>query len=201
VNVADYTTAQTAVNVDLSTGSATGDGVDRLIGIQVVAGTEFDDTLVGDEEDNAFRGYQGDDTIRGGGGDDVAVFTTSREGVTVDLEIGSATGEGFDSLAEIEDIWGSFASDRLTGNGAPNSIFGLRGADRIAGAAEDDSLNGGPGSDALDGGDGTDECLAGEANTLCENAAQPPTSARALSPFLLRPDALYRSAFRTQRLQ
>ena len=183
VNVVDYTTAQTAVNVDLRSGTATGDGADRLVDIQIVSGSEFDDILTGNDEDNGFRGYQGNDTIQGAGGNDVVVFTTSREGVTVDLTIGSASGEGFDSLTDIENIWGSYGADQLTGSGAANSIFGLRGADRVAGEAGDDSLHGGPGSDALDGGDGTDSCRAGEANTTCENdRLGPPTAGRRVGP-------------------
>ncbi len=176
VNIADFTSSETAMRVDLRNGTAVGEGADRLVGIQGVAGSEFDDTLTGDDEANAFRPYQGSDTITGGGGDDVVVFTTSRVGVIVDLEIGSATGEGTDSLIGIEDIWGSYADDRLTGSAVANSIFGLRGVDRIAGADGDDMLHGGPGDDALDGGPGTDSCQAGEANTLCENDAPPPST-------------------------
>lgn len=174
INIADYTSAQQAMTVDLTDGTAVGDGADRLIEIQGVAGSEFDDTLTGNEDDNAFRGYQGSDIISGNAGEDVVVFTTAREGVTVDLELGSATGEGSDSLVGIEGIWGSYASDRLAGSAAANWIFGLRGADRITGSDGDDLLHGGPGDDALDGGPGTDRCRAGEANTLCENDEPPP---------------------------
>ena len=47
------------MNADLSTGEATGDGTDKLIGIGVLVGSDFDDTLIGDEKSNVFVGTRG----------------------------------------------------------------------------------------------------------------------------------------------
>jgi Ca2+-binding RTX toxin-like protein len=61
-----------AVKVDLAKGTAT-DGfgkIDKLISIEAVRGTAFNDTLTGSAVSNSIRGEAGNDTIAGGLGND-----------------------------------------------------------------------------------------------------------------------------------
>ena len=68
----DYTFASGPVNVNLSTGLATGaEGNDTLTGIEHINGSNgFDDVLIGNAAANHINGLSGNDTIRGGGGND-----------------------------------------------------------------------------------------------------------------------------------
>jgi Ca2+-binding RTX toxin-like protein len=54
----------------LSSGSATGEGTDTLTGIENLAGSRFDDALIGDAGPNKFTGGNGNDALSGGDGDD-----------------------------------------------------------------------------------------------------------------------------------
>jgi hypothetical protein len=67
--------AASGVSVTLSGGGATGAGApgenDTLNGIEDVAGTAKNDTLVGDAGPNVLQGFDGDDSITGGPGSDI----------------------------------------------------------------------------------------------------------------------------------
>lgn len=58
------------MRVDLRSHSATGDGTDRLWGINVVVGSAFDDVLIGAAGNDILRGCGGADTLVGHGGAD-----------------------------------------------------------------------------------------------------------------------------------
>ncbi|MBS1886475.1 MAG: hypothetical protein JSU06_04725 [Actinobacteria bacterium] len=60
------------VHVDLAAGTAEGDGVDALVGIEDVVGSAFADTIVGDAGPNTLFGGGGIDELIGGGGEDHA---------------------------------------------------------------------------------------------------------------------------------
>lgn len=60
-----------AVSVDLTAGTAQGQGSDKLHGIEGALGSDRDDTLVGDPMANRLWGLGGNDTLKGEGGDDV----------------------------------------------------------------------------------------------------------------------------------
>ncbi len=45
-------------------------GVDAFFSIEVVRGTELNDTVIGDASDNSFRGLKGNDSFDGGDGTD-----------------------------------------------------------------------------------------------------------------------------------
>ena len=62
---------------------------------------------------------------------------------------------------EIENVIGSGHDDVLTGNRAPNSLWGLGGNDELDGGRSIDMLFGGAGDDDLDGGDGNDTLEGG----------------------------------------
>jgi Ca2+-binding RTX toxin-like protein len=164
-----YPNAAGPVTVDLSAGSATGEGTDTLSGLEGILGTRFDDVLTGSDANNTFQTEGGNDTIDGGGGLDFASFARSPGPVTVDLAAGTATGEGTDTLTGIENVFGSGNfGDTLTGDTQDNALFGSGGDDSVSGGDGNDDLDGGNGTDALDGGIGTDTCLNGETIVNCE---------------------------------
>jgi Ca2+-binding RTX toxin-like protein len=168
-DLASFYFSRAAVTVDLAAGTATGEGTDTLTGIESVEGSEFDDVLTGDNGANWFYPGPGNDTVDGGGGAfDGVSFYWSSAAVTVDLVVGTATGDGTDTLTGIEAVHGSQQADMISGDANPNALLGGSGNDSIFGADGDDYLDGGDGTDTLDGGNGTDTCRNGESNTNCE---------------------------------
>ncbi|MEJ8838671.1 choice-of-anchor U domain-containing protein [Ramlibacter sp. AN1133] len=158
-NFADYRFGAGAVNVNLSTNSATGaDGNDQLFGFMGVFSGAFNDTLVGDAQDNFLDAGQGDDFVDGGAGlRDIASYQNATGSVNVNLATNSAIGaDGNDTLANIEDVRGSESSDTLTGSDGDNRLQGRGGNDVIDGGAGNDSIHGGLGNDQLTGGTGND---------------------------------------------
>lgn len=65
--------APKSVTVDLSAGTASGEGSDTLVGIEGVTGSAGGDVLIGDNRANSFFGLKGDDGLGGFGGDDLLV--------------------------------------------------------------------------------------------------------------------------------
>ena len=80
-----------------------------------------------------------DDTLVGGSGLNIASFEGSAVGVTVDLQFGTAAGEGTDTLTGIQGIIGSPFNDDLTGDIGSNAFEGLGGNDTIDGSAGRDA--------------------------------------------------------------
>lgn len=149
---------------------------DSLRNVEDIDGSNFADTLTGNELDNRLSGLEGNDTLDGGAGDDTIRgdagadtldggtgndwldYSTSAQGVTVNLAINSAEGgdaQG-DVISNLENLTGSAADDRLTGSDDDNRIEGGLGADLIDGGAGNDTIAGGGGADTLDGGIGLD---------------------------------------------
>ena len=130
-----------AVTVDLSAGTATGQGSDTLSNIENVLGSANADNITGSAGNNSLDGGAGNDTLNGGTGDytleggvntDTASFAGGAA-VTVDLAAGTATGQGSDTLSNIEHVLGSGNGDNITGSGGgqqPGRRRGRRHADR-----------------------------------------------------------------------
>lgn len=140
-----------------------GAGADRLTGnaeANSLAGAAGNDVLEGGGGDDTLLGQQGDDTLAGGDGTDMVHFSDASydpgAGVIVDLEAGTATGDGTDSLSGIENAAGTAQDDTLSGSAVANYLLGLAGDDLLNGSAGDDVLVGGSGKDTLRGGDGND---------------------------------------------
>ena len=107
-------------------------------------------------------GEAGNDTIDGGEGIDLVSYARAIGPVVANLTTGTATGEGTDTLINIEDIFGSSGNDSLTGNASANYLDGLAGDDFLSGLDGNDFLFGDDGKDILNGGAGND-FLGGEA--------------------------------------
>jgi Ca2+-binding RTX toxin-like protein len=72
-DLVSYANAASSVTVSLATAGAQntgGDGVDNLVSIEGLLGSDHDDQLTGDDNDNVLAGGAGADTLDGGGGND-----------------------------------------------------------------------------------------------------------------------------------
>ncbi|WP_421702454.1 calcium-binding protein [Aliiroseovarius sp.] len=138
-----------------------GDGNDTLTGgwgdgKDFLSGGAGNDTLDGGGGNDWMLGGAGDNVYIGGAGNDTACYTDNLEGgVVVNLETGhasgGATGDTYDS---IENLWGSWWADTLTGDAGKNVLSGGWGDDTLNGRAGHDILYGGGGDDVMIGGDG-----------------------------------------------
>jgi Ca2+-binding RTX toxin-like protein len=86
--------------------------------------------------------------------------------ITLDLDpsegiIGTATGDGTDTIVNTENVLGSPGSDTLSGDNADNVIAGLAGDDKIAGDAGFDCELGNDGNDTFDENEGTSAAQGG----------------------------------------
>jgi Ca2+-binding RTX toxin-like protein len=164
-----YETVSVAVNIELSTGIASGAGRDTLISIENAIGGSGADVITGNAAANVLDGRAGDDTIYGGAGDDTLIggggadklyggdgvdtvsYATEVAGITLDLN--NLGGVVLDS---IESILGSGFNDQFTGDANENRFDGGAGDDTLAGGEGSDTLIGGLGNDSLTGGIGID---------------------------------------------
>ena len=182
--------AGTVTRIQRSTTGATCDGRPAtIVGSGSIQGTSGPDVIVGSAGDDTIAGRGGADVICAGSGNDIVLpgagsdivdgqagidtvsYEHAPQGVVVKLGEHSATGQGTDTLASLENVVGSAFADRLRGDGGANRLEGLGGHDRLFGAGGADRLEGGSGNDALDGGAGTDTCLqqgGTGATTSCE---------------------------------
>src|SRR5262249_11890268 len=67
--------------------------------------------------------------------------------VIVDLQAGTASGAGNDTLISIENVDGGSGNDTIRGDAGANRLVGGDGNDRLVGRGGDDVLDGGVGSD------------------------------------------------------
>ena len=179
-DIVNYRSAVAGVTVFLTTAQAQdtgGGGIDRLVGVEGVAGTGFadrltgnsaanilwglggDDTLVGRDGDDVLLGGEGNDIINGGAGVDTVRFSYAQNNVTVDLRTSAVqnTGEGWDRLIGIENAAGSNYRDTLIGTDGDNVLDGGVANDTLLGGGGNDRLNGGRHDDLLTGGAGADD--------------------------------------------
>jgi Ca2+-binding RTX toxin-like protein len=191
-----YKDSPVGVTVFLSPGlgfGGTAEG-DVLVNIENLAGSEFDDVLIGDDYRNELYGRAGQDTLKGGGGYDrlagdagndsgdymhggsgfdTASYESSSSGVVVSLITDSAAygdAQG-DTLDSIENLTGSRYTDNLIGDDGSNVLNGLGGDDTLKGYGGADSLAGDIGNDILFGQDGSDT-LRGDAGADTTNGGR-----------------------------
>ena len=122
--------ANGGVFVDLSSGMAfdvTNGDWDKLISIENVTGSAFDDTLAGDDGANVLDGGAGVDLMFGFGGNDT-LFGGAGDDTTLD---------------------GGAGDDMLFGGDGIDNLDGGDGDDVLSGDAGDDVLSGGAGADVF----------------------------------------------------
>jgi Ca2+-binding RTX toxin-like protein len=133
-------------------------------------GTTANDTIVGTPGNDVLCGYDGDDVLKGMGGNDLLIggpgvdaasFADATTAVTANLTTGTATGQGTDTLQDIENLIGSPHNDKLDGNAGTNTLNGGLGIDGLWGQAGNDTLLGADGNDTLGGGQGDDKANGG----------------------------------------
>ncbi|TRZ56060.1 MAG: hypothetical protein D4S02_16520, partial [Rhodocyclaceae bacterium] len=178
---ASYRSATAGVVVDLVAGTATDGittggvvGVDTLINIEGVLGSDFDDTMTGGAGNEVFQGRKGADVIDGGDGVDEVRYSSEFDadgdhyGVVVNLGSGTETvqlgggavvdvlagtaldaGGSTDTLSNIENVRGSIYSDVIFGSVGDNVLRGDEGNDVLAGNGGNDTIDGGRGIDTV----------------------------------------------------
>jgi Ca2+-binding RTX toxin-like protein len=155
-------------------------GSDKLFGgagRDTIYGMDGHDTMDGGTGNDRLFGGNGNDGMAGGAGDDYldgelgydAVDyrgVTGTLGVTVDLRITKAQNtkaDGYDTIINVEQVWGSNLNDTITGSNGDNDLYGFNGSDIINGAGGNDNIFGGFGEttgNILSGGDGNDNIIA-----------------------------------------
>jgi Ca2+-binding RTX toxin-like protein len=149
---------------DNDTLSVAGDSITGAAwpGSAYFVGGDGDDTLTGGPGVTGFEPRAGDDTVLAGDGTRDHIWLGGAPGpLSVDLGAETATGEGSDTVAGIEEVYGSPYDDELTGDDETNQLWGEDGADVIDGGGGNDFLGGDVGNDMLDGGAGSDRLYPG----------------------------------------
>ena len=119
-----------------------------------VAGGRGNDHLWGDSDGgNFWNDWMSGGTHSAFGGDWV-YFDEALATVTVNLEGGTATGDGQDTLTGLENVQASDFGDTIIGDDRPNYLVGGSGNDSIWGRDGNDAINGRVGDDHLFGGGG-----------------------------------------------
>lgn len=128
------------MNADNAVDTLNGDAGDDMLygygGDDILDGGADNDVLIGGEGNDTLEGGSGDDALFGQNGTDTASFTTATGGVTANLQTGTATGHGTDTLNSIENLTGSDFADTLTGDDNANVINGGDGNDIITGGGQ-----------------------------------------------------------------
>jgi len=155
-----------------------GTGNDRLeggLGNDFMVGNAGNDTFFGGDGDDRMEGGAGDDILNGNTGRDTAIYSSATSGVIVNLSVTTAqntVGAGNDTLNSIERLIGSNFNDSLSGNTSNNVIYGEGGNDVISAGAGSDVIYGGTGNDSLTGGAGQDSFMFDTALNAATNVDQ-----------------------------
>jgi Ca2+-binding RTX toxin-like protein len=118
IDLANYSTASVALNVNLSNGTSSGDGMDVLSGIENVTTGSANDSLVGNSVDNNLSSGLGNDSLDGGAGNDVVDAGAGNDSLMGGLGNDTLTGCFFGANGGRSEI------DTLVG-GVGNDIFQL----------------------------------------------------------------------------
>jgi Ca2+-binding RTX toxin-like protein len=163
---------------DYLDGAAGNDTLDGGTGDDLLhGGTGIDHLMGGNGQDRlvvdslASGGSEDGDTFDGGAGIDIIYYNSAagNVGVTVNLLMGA--GSGGSTVTGIENIYGTYYADILTGDNSANDFTGLTGDDVMDGGGGDDGLAGGGGDDQLAGGDGDDGLSGGSGNDVLDGGA------------------------------
>lgn len=135
-------------------------GLDTLVSIENLQGSNYSDLLVGDGIANRLAGKAGDDLLKGLGGNDLLLGDDGRDelvgGDGNDVLRGGAGNDALIGGIGFDFLFGDGGDDYLKGGNGTDRIFGGSGNDIADGGAQDDFLYGQQGDDFLIGGDGDD---------------------------------------------
>ncbi|WP_374936461.1 Ig-like domain-containing protein [Enterobacter adelaidei] len=146
MDVVDYRNATSGITVDLrlSTAQSTGFGTTRLLNIEGINGSDFDDVITGNSGDNQFEGRGGNDTFNiGSGGHDTLLYklinasdATGGNGHDVVNGFTVGTWEGTTDTDRI-DLRDLLSGSGYTGTGSASYVNGVATLDSSAGNISD----------------------------------------------------------------
>ncbi|WP_447725549.1 Ig-like domain-containing protein [Enterobacter asburiae] len=146
MDVVDYRNATSGVTVDLrlSTAQDTGFGTSRLLNIEGINGSDFDDVITGNSGDNRFEGRGGNDTFNiGSGGHDTLLYklinasdATGGNGhdVVNGFTVGTWEGTADTDRIDLRDL---LSGSGYTGTGSASYVNGVATLDSSAGNISD----------------------------------------------------------------
>lgn len=166
-------TVSLAATVEQDTESS---GLDRLLNIENLTGSKYDDHLIGNAVANVLDGGLGADIMAGRNGNDT--YYVNHVDDVVSEALNGGTDTVYSSLAaytlrsNVENgvIQGSVAGS-LTGNGVANTLTGNAVANKLDGGAGNDKLDGKAGNDTLIGGTGNDTLMGGAGKDMLTGGA------------------------------
>lgn len=170
-----------------------GSGLDKLVAVENLSGSNFADSLTGNALANVLNGGQGNDTLTGGQGDDRLEGGQGADELlggdhndtlvfdTADTQVSGSSGVDTATLVnptaavnlsllpgqiEIVEAQTSTFNNKFDATGAAWSvtIIGGGGKDTIIGGGSADRLTGGTGDDSITGGGGMDTVDGGHGN-------------------------------------
>ncbi|WP_448887314.1 Ig-like domain-containing protein [Enterobacter hormaechei] len=146
MDVVDYRNATSGITVDLrlSTAQDTGFGTTRLLNIEGINGSDYDDVITGNSGDNQFEGRGGNDTFNiGSGGQDTLLYklinasdATGGNGSDVVNGFTVGTWEGTADTDRI-DLRDLLSDSGYTGTGSASYVNGVATLDSSAGNIAD----------------------------------------------------------------
>ncbi|MDR2262439.1 MAG: Ig-like domain-containing protein [Enterobacter asburiae] len=146
MDVVDYRNATSGITVDLrlSTAQDTGFGTSRLLNIEGINGSDYDDVITGNSGDNQFEGRGGNDTFNiGSGGHDTLLYklinasdATGGNGSDVVNGFTVGTWEGTADTDRI-DLRDLLSDSGYTGTGSASYVNGVATLDSSAGNIAD----------------------------------------------------------------
>ncbi|ELD3423535.1 Ig-like domain-containing protein [Enterobacter hormaechei] len=146
MDVVDYRNATSGITVDLrlSTAQDTGFGTTRLLNIEGINGSDYDDVITGNSGDNQFEGRGGNDTFNiGSGGHDTLLYklinasdATGGNGSDVVNGFTVGTWEGTTDTDRI-DLRDLLSDSGYTGTGSASYVNGVATLDSSAGNIAD----------------------------------------------------------------
>ncbi|RTN32438.1 Ig-like domain-containing protein [Enterobacter asburiae] len=146
MDVVDYRNATSGVTVDLrlSTAQNTGFGTTRLLNIEGINGSDYDDVITGNSGDNQFEGRGGNDTFNiGSGGHDTLLYklinasdATGGNGhdVVNGFTVGTWEGTADTDRIDLRDL---LSGSGYTGTGSASYVNGVATLDSSAGNISD----------------------------------------------------------------
>ena len=134
-------------------------------GVNVIYGTEYDDTIFGTNGDDVIFGLGGNDRIFGRNGNDCIAGGEGDDQINGgnhdDLLLGNSGNDSIIGRNGNDTIYGGADNDFIDGNNHDDTLFGGAGDDIVLGGNGVDIIEGGPDNDTLGGQNGDDDIFGG----------------------------------------